>query len=247
MRSVNIQKDPNGSSKIYDAFAHHYRRYSEQKSAYIHSVNTLIVRRFGRVIVNMLDFGAGDGVRGMTLAKDLRCHRLVQGDISPEMLRRCEQLGAATEVWDLNDSVLDRTENFDLIVCLWNVLGHVDGCDARTAVLHQLKARLAPGGRICFDVNNRHNRIYGRSRVLARRILDWIYPDPLRGDAVFDWEIDGVSYPAYGHLFTFSEVGGLLAASGLVIDDWSAVDYISGDVSKKVDQGHLFFVVKVDE
>lgn len=247
MSSAEIQKDPNGCSKIYDAFAHHYRRYSEQKSAYIQSVNQLIIQRFGRAIVNMLDFGAGDGVRGMMLAKDLRCQRLVQGDISPEMLRRCQQLGAATEVWDLNTSVLDRTENFDLIVCLWNVLGHVDGSDARASVLHQLKARLAPGGRICFDVNNRHNRIYGRVRVLARRILDWVYPDPRRGDAVFDWEIDGVSYPAYGHLFTFAEVGGLLASAGLAIDEWCAVDYISGDVSGKVDQGHLFFVVKTDE
>jgi len=96
-------------------------------------------------------------------------------------------------------------------------------------------------------VNNRHNRIYGRGRVLARRILVWVYPDPFRGDGGFDWEFDGVGYAAYGHLFTFSDVGGLLASAGLAIDDWCAVDYTSGDVSKKVDQGHLFFVVKADE
>jgi len=247
MTKSETQKDFRGSSKIYDAFAHHYRRYSEQKSAYIDSVNQLIVRRFGSVIGNMLDFGAGDGVRGMALAKDLACPRLVQGDISSEMLQRCRKLGAAAEVWDLNTSVLDRNENFDLIVCLWNVLGHVSGHEMRVSLLSQLRARLAPGGRICFDVNNRHNHIYGRTRVLVRRFVDWLYPDSRRGDAVFEWKIDGISYPAYGHLFTFAEVSKLLASAGLIIDDWCTVDYLSGALGSRVDHGHLFFVVKIDE
>lgn len=247
MNDLRSQDTRSAAARIYDAFAGEYRDYSEQKSRYIAAVDELIVEYFGESIECMLDFGAGDGVRGARLKQRLQCNRLIQADISSEMVARCEILGAADDVWGEEASWPKTIDQFDLIVCLWNVLGHVSDRESRVNILRRLGSLMSPDGRLCFDVNNRHNKVYGKARILWRRIIDFLWPDERRGDAVFDWTINGVVYPAYGHLFTFAEISQLLSDADLEIETWRAVDYLDGSVSTKVDCGHLFFVVKAPE
>jgi len=243
MRPLRAEAEPpTDSARIYDAFAPYYRLYSGRRAAYLAGVDDLVCARFAGRVRSLLDFGAGDGVRGAALARRLGAERLVQADVSREMLRLCRALGAAAEVRDVSapgwESWPDR---FDLVLCLWNVLGHVPTVEARVRTLAGLRALLAPGGAICFDVHHRHNRAYGFARVLLRRVVDRLRPDPSRGDVRFDWVVGGRRLPAHGHLFTDAEVRAALAAAGLAPFDRWAVDYETGGASRDPGSGQLLY------
>lgn len=231
------------SAEIYDAFAAHYREYSDKKSAYIAGVDNLIVSHFAGMVENMLDFGAGDGVRGGALYTELGASQLVQADVSKEMLARCQALGKASEVWNVsNEEWLEKTQKFDLVCCLWNVLGHIPSTEARIEVLKNIKQCIKPNGSLCFDVNNRHYKGYGLLKSYYRRFIDFFWPDNGRGDAFFDWEIDGKTYAAHGHLFTKAEIVRLLSEAGFSVSKWYVVDYSKGTASKQVNGGQLFVI-----
>lgn len=233
------------SRKIYDAFAPQYRKYSESKSAYLESVDGLLLARFGGKVRRVLDYGAGDGVRGARLFRALGAERLVQADVSEEMLGRCREQGAAAEYWNVTSDDWKKTpERFDLILCLWNVLGHIRPFEERRKVLADLRSLAAPGARLCFDVNNRHYVGYGKWTSLARRVLDFVRPDYSRGDTRFMWEIGDARFPAQGHLFVMAEIRELVGAAGWTIEDWKAVDYATGRVSGNPCQGQLFFILR---
>jgi len=233
-----------GTAEIYDQFAKHYRNYSAKKSAYILGVDELIKKKFKNKVQSVFDFGCGDGVRGAALFKDLQATLLVGGDISQEMIRRSQDLGIAKDVWDLaNEDWYRRSERFDLIISLWNVFGHIPDMQSRVEALKKMAGMLNFNGRICLDVNNRHYRGYGKMKVLARRLLDWLLPDYARGDVHFDWDIDGKKYPAHGHLFTRRELFDLIQRAGLQVIDWRTVDYMSGEESKCVTGGQHFVVM----
>lgn len=232
-------------AEIYDALAPHYREYAEKKQAYISAVDRFICEQVATSPRNFLDVGAGDGIRGMTLARQLGIEETVLCDISAEMVLRCHQL-KPTEVWLAPAEELPATERrFDLITCLWNVLGHLPGRAARVTALARMAALLSAQGVIFFDVNNRHNAAtYGRLRVLGRVVVDSLLPDERRGDASFDWQVGGRIFSAKGHLFTPAEIEGIIAESGLQVEKRIAIDYATGRSSSSRFDGQLVYRVR---
>lgn len=230
------------TADIYDALAPHYREYAERKSAYLSAVDRFILEHAPRDPAALLDVGSGDGVRGMALAKTLNAGTTVLADASVEMIARCRKLNP-TETWLCEAQNLPATSHrFNVILCLWNVLGHLPDRAARVAALRAMCGLLAPDGVIFFDVNNRQNaRNYGRLRVLGRVILDAVLPDERRGDEEFEWKIGGQSFPAMGHLFTPAEVEGVIRDSGLRVAERVAVDYSTGKSSTSVWGGQLVY------
>ncbi len=230
----------------YDAFAAHYREYSETKHCYISAVDALIQDAASNP-KTILDYGAGDGIRGARLKDVLGAQHLVQGDISREMLNLCERNGAADVLVDTSMSNWEvDIGRFDFICALWNVIGLIPDPQCRVVTLKKLKALLAKKGVFAFDVNNRHNRCYGEIRSRYRRLIDWCFPNIERGDAHFQWNIDGQSFTGYGHLFTLNEVMGLLDEAGFSRVSWYAVNYTSGEVSHEAQNGQLLFVCRND-
>lgn len=236
---------PTDAATIYDAFAEKYRAYSETKSAYISAVDTLIAEQLNAGVGTMLDYGAGDGVRGAVLAERLSPEQFFQADISAEMVARCEALGRAEGVFLVSDPKWsDPLPPLDTVVSLWNVLGHLPNTKARRDLLADLHALMAPGARLCIDVNNRHYIGYGRWTSLGRRMVDALRPDYRRGDTKFTWKIDGVDYPASGHFFTPAEMRDLLETAGFKIEQKVSVDYQTGAVSAALTRGQLFYVAR---
>lgn len=84
-------------------------------------------------------------------------------DSSSEMCARCETIrNARTVRGDIAASAPRVSGQFDLVTCLWNVLGHVHGAAQRCRALANLAWLLAPDGLLILDVNNRWNvRSYG--------------------------------------------------------------------------------------
>lgn len=231
------------AAAIYDAFADKYRAYSETKSAYITAVDNLISGHLQIAPDVMLDYGSGDGVRGIALARQVNPSRFFQADISEEMVTRCQKLNHAEKVFLVSKPDWSKDlPSVDALVCLWNVLGHVPGTQARRDLLSELFTLMRPGGKLFIDVNNRHYTGYGRWTSLGRRIIDAIKPDYTRGDIRFEWNIDGVDYPASGHFFTPAEMTDLLTSAGFTIEQAKSAHYTTGAVSDNLTDGQLFFV-----
>ncbi len=232
------------SKDIYDALAPHYREYAEKKSAYIAGVDRFVLEHIPHGAKSLLDIGAGDGVRGMLLAQQMGISDIILCDYSPEMIACCKRLNP-TEVWESAvEDLPDAGKRFDVIICLWNVLGHLPGHDERVRALAKMKNYLTDKGRIFFDVNNRHNAAaYGWLRVFGRILIDTVYFNEKRGDASFDWKIGCNVYPAMGHLFTPLEVERIVRESGLHVQRKAAVDYATGEVSCSPLRGQLLYLV----
>jgi SAM-dependent methyltransferase len=231
-------------SDPYDALAPHYRDYARRKAAYLEAVDAFILDNLPASRDVVLDVGAGDGVRGVSLAKRMQAKRIVLAEPSSEMARLCRDAGADA-VWQCPaQSLPERDERFNVILCLWNVIGHISTPSGRVEALSRMAALLAPGGRLFVDVNNRHNAsAYGAWRVAARRLIDAVRPDPARGDAAFDWKIGDKVFPTMGHLFTPREMSILLSRCPLKIITRAAVDYASGTISGSPLRGQLIFIL----
>ena len=228
----------------YDPLAPYYREYAERKSVYLNAVDQFILGRVPSGAESLLDVGAGDGVRGMALARQMKMKYTVLCDSSAEMAARCREQDAS-DVWErAAEDLPDMEKRFDVIICLWNVLGHLPSRVERVGALTKMKNLLKDQGRIFFDVNNRHNASsYGRLRVLARIVIDAVYFDERRGNATFDWEINGKTYPGMGHLFTPREIESTIGESGLRVMERRSIDYATGIVSDSSLMGQLVYMI----
>lgn len=228
---------------LYDALAPDYQEYAAKRAAYLRSVDAFIRERVPSSARRLLDVGSGDGVRAMALARACVFETVVLSDVSAEMVRRCQALGPSA-VWHAPAQALpDEGVSFDVITCLWNVLGHVPTRAERLMALGRMRALLAGGGQLFVDVQNRHNAAaYGRGRVLARVVLDRLWPDERRGDTSFDWKVGSRTVRGHGHLFTPSEIATLLRQAGFRIAERVAIDYATGERSRSPLRGQLVFV-----
>lgn len=235
-----------GNSDIYDRMAPHYRAYSDQRTAYIDAVNDTVLEFMPHNAEWMLDVGSGDGVRAVDLAHRGGIDNLVLLEPSAEMVKLCSGL-PVNDIWHGTAADLPEMHQpgFDLITCLWNVMGHMPGTAARVDALKRMGRLLKSGGRIILDVNNRHNSsAYGKFTVFCRQILDAIFPDERRGDVSFMWDIAGEKIPANGHLFTPTEMLDLFSRAGLRLSRSFAIDYKNGKRSNDLCQGQIIFILE---
>jgi len=232
------------SSDIYDALAPHYREYAAKKSSYLAAVDRFILEHAPSRTSSMLDVGSGDGIRAMALANKLKVPTIILSDYSREMAERCRAL-RPTDVWQTAAQDLPKTERrFDVITCLWNVLGHLPDRSSRILALTHMKDLLSENGIIFFDVNNRHNAAaYGWLKVLGRIVIDTTQHNDRRGDASFDWTIGDKIFPAMGHLFTPMEIQTIVRESGLRVLVRAAIDYTTGVRSHLPLRGQLVYAV----
>ena len=230
----------------YDRLAPHYRAFSAQRSSYLGAIDRYVVEH-APCRARLLDVGSGDGGRAAATARRIDAERLVLCEPSAQMAALCRTRGADA-VWQVAAEALPQSEGrFEVITCLWNVLGHLPCGSARVGALGRMCALLAPEGRIFCDVNNRHNaRAYGRTRVFLRRVLDGAVPDERRGDARFEWDVGDERIPATGHLFTPREMRELIAEAGLEIDDLMTVDYLDGAISRSPFDGQLLYRLRAN-
>ena len=214
-----------------------YDRIAARRKPYLESVDQLIVDSIPIPVRAMLDVGAGDGVRSRRIAGAAGIKRLAMLEPS---LRMRSRPGASGDFWDIRAESLDRVqERFDVVTCLWNVLGHIFPASNRIEVLRQFGRIASPGGRIFIDVNHRCNlRHYGVPMML-RFLRD-------RGDVVVSWDVEGTVCRTAGHVFTHREFAGLCRAAGLSIEKRYVVDYGTGQLRRLSFMGNLLYVLRPD-
>ena len=214
-----------------------------ERRAYLDAVDRLVIGHVGSGTRSLLDAGAGDGRRARLIAAAVGCHRIVLVEPSAGM----RLTGTVQKDYvDLRIEELGRLDGeFDTILCLWNVIGHVFPEAARVAALREFRRLLSPRGRLFVDVNHRYNAArYGKLRTLGRFLYDRVRPSERNGDVVADWRLAGREFRVRGHVFTGSEFARLAGAAGLVMERRFVVDYETGAQRRFAVQGNLLYVMR---
>jgi 2-polyprenyl-3-methyl-5-hydroxy-6-metoxy-1,4-benzoquinol methylase len=157
----------------------------------------------------------------------------------------CRQREGA-EVWNVEaENLPEREEGFDVITCLWNVLGHVRTGQKRLLALRKMRSLLYQDGLIFLDINNRYNaESYGWARSFARGLYDLLRPSETNGDVSFVWHIGRERIQSTGHVFSRREVETLISQAGLRVRKRYVISYETGEQRRYFFLGQLLYVLE---
>ncbi len=201
---------------------------------------------------SVLEIGCGDGKVGRWLAQ--RGGGFYLGiDGSAAMLARAERFSEQLSVTreqslftghcslsfehaDVLDPAWTRTlagRTFDWILA-FAVFHHLPGAAARTRVLRELAAHLAPSGRLAMS-----NWQFTRSERLRQRIAPWsalglAEADAEPNDHLLTWERKGQRGLRYVHLLDEAEARKLAEQAGLSVIEVFSSDGVTGELSEYV-------------
>jgi 2-polyprenyl-3-methyl-5-hydroxy-6-metoxy-1,4-benzoquinol methylase len=227
----------------YDQVAPEFARLSEQRKSYLHSVEQVIISETPSGMRSLLDVGAGDGTRAWRIAQAGKLETVVLLEPSAKMRSRCP---AQAQVWAMRaEDLRHKQAQFDVITCLWNVLGHIFPAASRIEVLRQFAHLLSPGGKIFIDVSHRYNaRHYGILPTALRFVKDYISPGEQNGDVVAAWSLGETQCATRGHVFTHKEFRSLSRAAGLTMEKRFVIDYATGKQHQCSFNGNLLYLLR---
>jgi len=223
----------------YNEIAPAFAELARERKAFLESVERLVISVIPAGSLSLLDVGAGDGSRARRIAQSRGISELML--LEPAAAMQC----GGTDIRTMRAEDLHAIETrFDVILCLWNVLGHVFPAAARIEVLRQFARLLAPHGKAFVDVAHRYNaRHYGVAATAARFIHDLFNWREENGDVAVTWDLGGERTTTQGHVFTHSEIASMCRSAGLDIERKFVLDYATGQERRWDFEGHLLYVL----
>ncbi len=227
----------------YDRIAPGFRKLSQRRSAYLTAVDEEILRHIPAAAASLLDVGAGDGHRALQIAAEAGIHQIVL--VEPSFGMRA-LIPAGWEVWDSRIETLpDTGRQFDAVLCLWNVLGHVPSGELRVTALKNLARSCTSQGLIFLDVLHRYNAAEcGALTVLQRLLRDMFLPAEGNGEVPLKWQTGGREVITQGHVFTTGEMAKLFRGAGLTVAERIVLDYRTGQPRRWPATGNLLYVLR---
>ncbi|MGH8030556.1 MAG: class I SAM-dependent methyltransferase [Arenimonas sp.] len=236
------------SVEFYNSLSSIYDAELERRAPWVQKVEGLIAgwasRRGAR---SLIDFGCGNGRRALRLMQAANLTGAAI-DVSPGMIDEAKRLGVDAHVIDIASPSFDADafggRRFDLAICTWNVLGHVEGSQARLQAVRNMRSVLAPGGAIVLDVNNRYNAAhYGWPAVLKNMLRDAMNP-AVAGDFIANrQDPSGATMHTFVHVFSRGELHRLCGDAGLVPVEEHFLDYASGETRTRW-SGQMCFLIE---
>ncbi len=228
------------SSEFYTAFAKSYENYASLRTAYITAVNKFVIDEIGS-IKTIIDVGAGDGIRAKLLAKKIGVEHLTLVDNSIGMIDHIQKTKNVSVI-KADISNYDKSEEkYDLVLCLWNVLGHIP-MQKRKATLKNLASLMSNSGTLILDVNNRYNvPQYGIVSVMNNILKDIFFPWKSNGDFELSINTKSKTIRTFVHIFSPFEMEKLIQSVGLKIVNKRVVNYKDGSSSKSIFGGQLVY------
>jgi hypothetical protein len=243
-----LDRSPNLSGPLdpiaaYNHIAPVFAGLAAQRRAYLDAVDALVISEIPHGSRSLLDVAAGDGIRSRRIARAAGLTELSLVEPSAEMRRHWP---TDAKGWPLRAEDLKSVAGeFDLITCLWNVLGQIFPASNRTEALRQFARLVSLRGKVFVDVNHRYNAAqYGALPTLCRFIYDRVFPGEGNGDVAVAWDVSGIRCATSGHVFTHQEFGLMADAAGLRIEKRYVIDYSSGDQRRWSFQGNLLYVLR---
>jgi SAM-dependent methyltransferase len=227
----------------YDRIAPVFARLAEQRKPYLDRIDRLVISEIPSGSSSMLDVGSGDGFRARRIAQIRGIEELVL--LEPSRAMQGNSLADAT-IWTMRAEELHSVQaKFDVITCLWNVLGHIFPASARIEVLRQFARLVSPQGRIFVDLNHRYNaRHYGSLQTAVRLLRDQVSWNEKSGDVMVTWNAGETPCTTRGHVFTGQEFRSLARTAGLRIEKVFVVDYATGELRRWGWQGNLLYLLR---
>ncbi|MFZ0430174.1 MAG: class I SAM-dependent methyltransferase [Acidobacteriota bacterium] len=230
---------------FYDDLAPYFREYARRRRAYLEAIDRLVGARLKGT--SLLDVGSGDGVRASVLAARAGLEHLELVEPSPPMAALCRQVCLCVRPVSIQQLELPPG-TFDNVTCLWNVLGHIRGFEARVAALQKMGSLLTAGGSLHLDVHNRYNlRAYGWRTVVRNLLHDLAHPGRENGEREFELIVSDRRLRGRGYLFNPREIRRTIRASGLRVLDRAVIDYQTGRPHGTALEGQLYFQLGLPE
>lgn len=234
------------SNQLYDVFVPYYRDYSKKRKKYLNAIDDLIKKHIYKP-TRVLDVGAGDGVRGKKVFKEINGKLLIQIDSSERMFKEIELENGVKKIkMDISSksAISELNTNFDLVLCLWNVFGHISTSKKRKQALVNIHKLIKPGGLLILDVSNAYNiRQYGLITVL-KNIFHNIVNRESGVDATYPINMSTSScFYTKSHFFTEGELISLFKSVGFRVVQKYYVDYNTGKLVVSQYLGQLLFVL----
>jgi 2-polyprenyl-3-methyl-5-hydroxy-6-metoxy-1,4-benzoquinol methylase len=239
----DLRSDPVAA---YDRIAPAFARLAEQRRPYLDRIDQLVLAEMPPGTRSLLDVGAGNGARARRIAETRGVAELVV--LEPSLAMQGNG-SANAKFWTMRAEELNSVQaEFDVITCLWNVLGHIFPASSRVEVLRQFGRLVSPTGRVFVDVNHRYNaRQYGALPTAMRFLRDRVFPGERNGDVVVSWDVEGTRCRTAGHVFTRREFNSLCLSAGLQITKTFVVDYATGELRRWSSEGNLLYVLRSAE
>jgi SAM-dependent methyltransferase len=231
----------NSSEEYYNKIAENYRAISNNRSTYLDAIDNYIISHFEvkDSLKNFLDIGAGDGYRSMIISNGLKVQRTVLLDNSDGIVAGIKN---DEKVETVVNSIIDfkTDEKFELITCLWNVLGHVGGLAERKEFFVRVEELLSDGGVFIFDVNNRLNIAhYGFKNVMNNLNMEHENNERTGWFTLLE---RGQKTDVYVH--SPFDIDVYLAPLNLKVEKVEYVDYNTGEKKESFFEGQLLYYIK---
>ena len=229
------------SDQFYTQFAKSYAQYAVGRQFYLSAVNNFIKQETGTV-ETMVDVGSGDGKRSRQISELLNIKNITLIDNSEGMIDLAQNIpGVFIMKMDISSTESKSDKKYDLVLCLWNVLGHITA-DKRKIALRNIASLVNNNGIIFLDVNNRYNIAnYGIKSVFKNILKDIFIPKKSNGDFDLKIDIDGTRINTIVHIFRPIEIENLLKSAGLHISKRKIIDYKTGKIKDYFWQGQLVY------
>lgn len=230
-------------NKFYDILAPDYKKILNKKKKYISSINKIVIK----VLKNkkyILDIGTGDGSRLEKIKSSLKKSYFFAVEPSKEMCRYFKK-NSKIKLFKLNVLNLDKIKikNFDGIMCLWNVFGHLNSNKQRILALKKIADKMHDSSILILDVNNRYNaKAYGYFNVFCRFFIDYFFFHEKRGNTSYILNVKKKKIRGTGHIFTDDEFSNNLKKAGLKIVEKKIINYEDGKIMKNLIHGQLLYI-----
>ena len=231
------------SKEFYDQFSRQYRDYSKRRECYLRKIDQLLVNTGGNAS-SLIDIGCGYGSRALRLAESLGIKKIPLVDNSPGMLQCCDSSDHERMLLDISSRDFSVEKKYDMVLCLWNVLGHVETREKRMIALKNMSNLLSENGKLYIDVNNRHNvSEYGLLPVIRNMLKGVFLFYRKTGDFLLQVKNGETLLQTKVHIFTAREMDRLIKNSGLEVVQRKIIDNKNGKDRESVFQGQLFFIL----
>ncbi len=237
------------SKDIYNKFAPYYKEYSQKKYKYLDAIDDLIIKNSqngGRI----LDIGCGDGTRSINIFQKIKGNELWMIDNSREMINLAKK-NSKEKIVVINEDISKKEiypnlleKKFTTILCLWNVLGHIDNHQKMIQSLINIKKLLTKDGTFFIDISNRYNIFhYGIKSVTKNIINDRFYYHENNGIFNYKIKVANKEIDSSCYFFNPSEFPRMCNFANLKITKTHYINYKNGKFSHKLG-GHFFYIVK---
>ena len=232
------------SDVFYTHFSKSYARYALTKQAFIDAVNNFIKKETSTE-KTMIDVGAGDGKRSKLISDSIGVEYLTLLDNSDGMVDLAKKISNSSVIKaDISSKDFKLEKKYDVVLCLWNVLGHIVA-ENREIALKNIASIVEDNGVIFLDINNRYNiSHYGIGSVVRNILKDIFIPRKSNGDFNLKIDTDGKQISTIVHIFNPFEIEHLFKLAGLSVLKRKIINYKTGEIKNNFWEGQLVYKLK---